>query len=58
MPFPSLLRRLREKTRGRILDADEGVQERNPGLLSDREWKQFTGRTTVAPDWVDYRIEL
>lgn len=58
MPFPSLFRRLQEKTRGRILDLDEGVKNKNPGQLSAREWGQFVARTTVQKDWVDYRVEL
>jgi len=58
MPFPSLLRRLHEKTRGRILDGDEGVKGDNPGMLSDREWKQFVARTDVQEHWVDYRVPL
>ena len=58
MPFPSLFRRLQEKTRGRILDLDVGVNTENPGVLSEREWREFVSRTTVHEDWVDYRIEL
>ena len=58
MPFPSLFRRLQEKTSGRILDGDEGVKEKNPGQLSDLEWNRFVARTDVQENWVDYRIEL
>jgi hypothetical protein len=55
MPFPSLLRRLAEKTRGRILDLDYGVKAANPGPLSDHEWQSCIARTDVQCDWIDYR---
>jgi hypothetical protein len=56
MPFPSLLRRLEEKTGGRILDLDHGVPAENPGLLSPQEWQRFVTRTDVQADWMDYRL--
>jgi hypothetical protein len=58
MPFPSLFRRLQEKTGGRILDLDEGVKDENPGHLNEKEWREFVARTSVHEDWVDYRIEI
>lgn len=58
MPFPSLFRRLQEKTGGRILDLDEGVAAENPGLLTPQEWQQFVTRTDVQKGWIDYTIPL
>jgi hypothetical protein len=58
MPFPSLFRALEEKTRGRIMDRDRGVDSNKPGKLSEREWSRFVTRTDVQDGWVDYRVEL
>ena len=58
MPFPSLFRRLQQKTGGRILDLDEGVTAENPGPLTPQEWHQFVARTDVQKDWIDYNIPL
>jgi hypothetical protein len=56
MPFPSLYRRLEERTQGRILDADEGVNGRGTPLAAG-PWKAFEERTAVKDDWIDYRID-
>ena len=58
MPFPTLFRRLQEKTAGRILDLEKGVPPAPPEGTSDREWARFLDRTEVQLDWVDYRVEL
>ncbi len=58
MPFPTLFRRLHEKTAGRILDLEKGLPPTPPVGTSDREWAKFLARTEVNPDWVDYKIEL
>jgi hypothetical protein len=58
MPFPTLYRRLLEKTKGRILDLETGVPDGPPSGTSDREWARFIAQTAVSPDWVDYRVEL
>jgi len=57
MPLPSLLRRLQEKTRGRILDAQLGRPETRPEALSQTEWERFLAQTDVAPSWVDYELD-
>ncbi|NMO51453.1 hypothetical protein HH310_09645 [Actinoplanes sp. TBRC 11911] len=57
MPLPSLLRRLEEKTRGRILDAQLGRPEVRPEALSRADWERFLARTAVAPRWVDYELD-
>lgn len=58
MPFPSLFRRLQEKTGGRILDLDEGVLAENPGVLTPQEWQRFVARTDVQEHWIDYNVPL
>jgi hypothetical protein len=57
MPFPSLYRRLLEKTGGRILDLELGLPHGPPDGASPREWERFTARTKTSPDWVDYSVE-
>jgi hypothetical protein len=57
MPFAKLLRRLHEKTGGRVLDLETGVPPAPPARTSDREWEWFLSRTEVHGDWVDYRVE-
>lgn len=58
MPFGSLFTRLRERTRGRILDRDDDRLKRgDEGLLDDADWAAFEGRTRIAEDWIDYRID-
>jgi hypothetical protein len=47
MPFPPLLERLREKTRGRVIRADTGVPPK-PKETPEREWNAFLGRITEA----------
>jgi hypothetical protein len=57
MPFPGLLRRLEEKTKGRILDAQTGLDKAAPQGLSNSAWKRFVARTDVQTMWADYTIE-
>ena len=57
MPFQPLLDRLKEKTAGRILDAEQGIAAENPGRLSDEEWASFRARTRQEDGWLDYVIE-
>ncbi len=58
MPFPTLYRRLHEKTAGRLLDLETGLPPRPDDQSNAREWDSFLARTDVTPDWIDYRIEL
>jgi Metallo-beta-lactamase superfamily len=58
MPFPSLYRRLLEKTNGRLLDLEFGLSCEKPTSASDQEWREFLSRTEVRPDWIDYRAPL
>jgi hypothetical protein len=57
MPFPSLYRRLQEKTNGRILDLEFGVTDAKPEGASEQEWRDFLSRIDVRPDWIEYRIQ-
>jgi hypothetical protein len=57
MPFPALLRRLVEKTHGRVMDAERGLDDAAAQDLSDADWARFIARTDVQPGWVDYTLE-
>ncbi len=57
MPFPSLHDRLVEKTHGRVMDAELGLDEAKAKDLSKAAWKQFLARADVQPGWVDYTLE-
>jgi len=57
MPFPPLHARLVEKTHGRVLDAEHGLDDAAPKDLNDAAWARFIGRTDVQPGWVDYTLE-
>jgi hypothetical protein len=57
MPFPSLFKRLEEKTKGRVMDAELGVSEERPAGVSAAAWKQFVAKTDVQPLWIDYMLE-
>jgi hypothetical protein len=57
MPFPGLLNRLLEKTHGRVIDAERGLDDAAPLDLSEAAWKRFLKRTDVQPGWVDYTLE-
>jgi Metallo-beta-lactamase superfamily len=57
MPFPPLLTRLVEKTHGRVMDAERGLDDAGPQDLSDAAWKQFVARTDVQAGWIDYTLE-
>jgi hypothetical protein len=58
MPFPTLYRRLHEKTAGRLLDLETGLPPSPDEPSHAREWDRFLARTNVTPDWIDYRVEL
>lgn len=57
MPFPGLLRRLIEKTNGRVIDAERGLDDAKPHDLPAAAWDRFIARTDVQPGWIDYTIE-
>src|SRR5712691_1582088 len=57
MPFPALLARLVEKTHGRVMDAERGLDDAAPKDLSDAAWDRFIARTDVQSGWVDYTLE-
>jgi hypothetical protein len=57
MPFPSLLQRLEEKTKGRVLDAELGAPEERPAGWTASDWRDFLAKTEVQPLWIDYTLE-
>ena len=58
MPFPTLFRRLAEKTRGRILDLERGIPDEKPEALNDAEWSAFVENTDAQPGWIDHWVPL
>jgi hypothetical protein len=57
MPFAPLLSRLVEKTHGRVMDAERGLDDAAPKDLGDAAWSDFIARTDVQPGWIDYTLE-
>jgi len=57
MPFPPLLEALKEKTRGRIMEADAGLVEDSPNPLSDAERNRFRSKVQVQDGWIDYFVD-
>jgi hypothetical protein len=51
------LTRLVEKTHGRVMDAERGLDGAAAQDLSDADWARFIARTDVQPGWVDYKLE-
>jgi metallo-beta-lactamase superfamily protein len=65
MPFPALLKRLEQKTKGRILRADRPVSDlkkgRKPDHISTAEWQAFLNRVSADRNdklYVEYRIPV
>jgi hypothetical protein len=65
IPFPALLKRLEQKTKGRIIRADRKVANlRNapvPEHLTDAEWQAFLNRVSADENddlYVEYRIPV
>lgn len=56
MPCLPLLKRLNEKTRGRVIEADQGLPKTKPELLTDAEWAQFTQSSRETPLYIEYSI--
>lgn len=56
MPFPPLLKRLEEKTRGRILRVDHGLPKR-PKKTPAAEWKEFEKRCAEDDLYVEITVE-
>jgi hypothetical protein len=46
-----------EKTNGRVIDAERGLDDAKPHELSQTAWRSFLERTDVQPAWVDYTLE-
>jgi hypothetical protein len=58
MPFPSLYNRLLERTKGRVLDPDNGIPANKPATTSDAEWRDFVDRTEQSELWIDHWVKL
>ena len=60
IPYPQLLTRLKQKTRGRLLLADvDALPPRSDAPdLTDLEWQLFTEIASVEPLWVDCTFDL
>ena len=56
--FPSLLTRLQEKTKGRVLDAEMGLPAQRPCGWTAAAWKEFLAKTDEQPLWIDYTLEV
>jgi hypothetical protein len=55
MPFPPLLKRLKEKTNGRVLRVDQGLPKR-PAKVPAGEWKRFTDCCVEEELYVDFTV--
>ncbi len=56
MPFPPLLERLNQKTRGRVIRADSGLPQK-PESVPAAEWKEFLVNAGQKEGlWVEYRV--
>jgi hypothetical protein len=56
MPFPPLLKRLKEKTNGRVLRVDEGLPKR-PAKVPAGEWKRFAACCVEDDLYLDFTVE-
>jgi glyoxylase-like metal-dependent hydrolase (beta-lactamase superfamily II) len=57
MPFPHLLKRLKEKTAGRVLRLDTGLPDKPKDVAAAR-WKAFTDRVTQDKLFFEYTLPL
>ena len=58
MPFPSLFERLQERTKGRILDLEQGLSPTAPAGISRTDWDRFVAQTHVTNEWIEVQLEL
>jgi hypothetical protein len=52
------LTRLEEKTKGRVLDAENGLPAQRPSGWTAAAWQQFLAKTDEQPLWIDYTLEV
>jgi beta-lactamase superfamily II metal-dependent hydrolase len=57
IPFPPLLTRLKQKTRGRVMRADRSRAPRKPSHVSDAEWDRFKDASVFGRDYIDMTVE-
>ena len=58
MPFAPLFERLGERSRQRILRADEGIPAARPANVTAADWQRFTDRCAEDDLWVQYSVPL
>lgn len=58
MPFPSLYQRLEQRTKGRILDVENGVPASKPDATGDVDWNRFVSKCKTAEYWVDFHVDV
>jgi len=56
MPLPGLIDALKQRTGGRLLDAELGSPATNAAALPDATWQNFVTHTDVQDLWVDHTI--
>ncbi len=57
MPFPPLLKRLHEKTKGRVIRADQNLPEAKPDALSEADWQSFLANYRETDLWMEFTVE-
>lgn len=57
MPFPPLLEKLHEKTRGRVIRADQDFPEVKPKNLSEADWKSFQSKYRQTDLWMEFIVD-
>ena len=56
MPFPPLLARLQEKTKGRVVRADQDLSEAKPDALSQADWDSFRANYRETELWMEFSV--
>ncbi len=58
MPFPALLARLQELTRGRVLELEQGLPAARPESTSESEWNAFLDQCHITDEWIDLHVKF
>jgi hypothetical protein len=56
MPYDPLLRRLEEKTRGRVIRSDIGLAQSKPDTVPEWTWRAFQARVNTTPLFIEYHL--
>ena len=57
MPFPPLLERLQQKTKGRVIRADQNFPKDKPEKLSEADWQSFQANYRETELWMEFSVE-